>query len=324
MRVAVRHVDRVGYMAGLDRGRTVAGVDDHRRHALLLALAEVLSPYLTGASSYRLARAVAMGVLDEGPGTLTDPDDEQWAAEGLSQVSETRVTFWAEELHRLSLRGVWMTDVRDASYPANLVMVHNQPPFLLVRGTLAPLDSRAVAVVGTRHPSPKGNDASTRIAAELAKRNITVVSGLALGIDSQAHRGALSAGGRTIAVFGTGIERVYPAKNRELADEVAKSGACVSQFWPTTAGAKWTFPARNLVTSGISVGTVVVEAGETSGARLQAEAALKHGKRVFLLRSLVDAQPWARAIVDRPGAVAVDSVDEVIRAVDAELPLPVS
>ena len=311
-------------MAGPDRGCAVVSVDDHRRHALLLALAEILSPHLTGASSYRLAQAVAMGAIDGRPGSLADSDDEQWAAEGLSQVSETRVSFWAEELHRLSLRGVWMTDVRDVSYPANLAMVHNQPPFLLVRGTLAPLDSRAVAVVGTRHPSPEGNDASARIAAELTKRNITVVSGMALGIDSQAHRGALSAGGRTIAVFGTGIERIYPAKNRELADEVTRSGACVSQFWPTTTGAKWTFPARNLVTSGISVGTVVVEAGETSGARLQAEAALKHGKRVFLLRSLVDAQPWARDIVDRPGAVAVDSVEEVIRAVDAELPLPVS
>jgi DNA processing protein len=146
-----------------------------------------------------------------------------------------------------------------------------------------------------------------------------VVSGLAAGIDTAAHLGAIEGGGRTIAVFGTGIDIVYPAQNGELAAQVALSGACVSQFWPTMRGARWTFPARNLVTSGLSIGTVVVEASETSGARLQAMAALDHGKRVLLLRRLAEGQPWAIEAATRPGVIVVDSVDEVNDAVDLEL-----
>jgi DNA processing protein len=176
-----------------------------------------------------------------------------------------------------------------------------------------------MAVVGTRNPSRAGIDAAHRIATELAQRGVTVVSGLAEGIDTAAHSGALSAGGRTIAVFGTGIEVTFPAKNRSMATAISRSGACVSQFWPSLRGGRWTFPVRNVVTSGLSLGTVVVEAGETSGARLQAEEAVRHGKRVFLLRDLVSSQPWARAIADSPVAAAMDSVDDVVRAIDVDL-----
>jgi DNA processing protein len=189
----------------------------------------------------------------------------------------------------------------------------------MVRGNIKSTDVRAMAVVGTRHPSPKGLDNASRISRGLAARGVTVVSGLASGIDSAAHRGAIEGGGRTIAVFGTGIDSVYPAQNAELAAQVANYGACVSQFWPAMRGARWTFPARNLVTSGLSIGTVVVEAGETSGARLQAIAALDHGKRVLLLRRWAESQPWAIEVATRPGVIIVESVDEVIDAVDREL-----
>jgi DNA processing protein len=212
-----------------------------------------------------------------------------------------------------------MRDTADDDYPANLRMIHNRPPFLMGRGSLGRDDERAVAVVGTRQASAEGRKAAYEIGRQLAEQSVTVISGLAEGIDTSAHRGALAAGGRTVAVFGTGIEIVYPAKNRALADAVASSGACVSQFWPSTRGARWTFPVRNLVTSGLSLGTVVVEAGETSGARLQAEAALRHGKRVFLLDRLARAQPWARAIASRPDVVAVDSVDQVVAAIAIDL-----
>jgi DNA protecting protein DprA len=297
-------------------GRALHVADDESRHALLLALAEVLAPHLNGPTSYRLAQALegqrrgaAAALEDDGP----------WLGEGLSRVDDARVTFWRGELARLLEGGVAMIDPLDDAYPANLRMVHNRPPFLMVRGNLQPGDVRAMAVVGTRQSSPEGRAAAFRISSELAARDVTVVSGLATGIDTEAHDGALHGGGRTIAVFGTGIRVVYPSQNTELADRVSASGACVSQFWPAMRGARWTFPARNLVTSGLSIGTVVVEAGATSGARLQAEAALDHGKRVLLLRRLVESQPWAAETASRPGVSVVESVDEVIDAVDREL-----
>lgn len=290
------------------------------RHARLLALAEVLSASLNGASSHRLAELVEAGGLDGSAalGCLGD-DDRAWLTDGLARVEEKRVHLWEDQLADLGQRGVWMVDTADEGYPANLRMIHNRPPFLMLRGALTAGDERAVAVVGTRKPSTEGRDAAYEIARQLAHRHVTVVSGLAEGIDTAAHSGALSAGGRTIAVFGTGIDIVYPAKNRALADAVARSGSCVSQFWPSMRGARWTFPVRNLVTSGLSLGTVVVEASETSGARLQAEAALRHGKRVFLLDELVRAQPWAHDIAERPDVVAVGSVDQVVGAIEVDL-----
>lgn len=145
----------------------------------------------------------------------------------------------------------------------------------------------------------------------LAERGVTVVSGMARGIDAAAHRGALAVGARTIAVMGTGITRCYPSENRGLAEEIASSGALISQFWPTRKPGKDTFPRRNVVTSGISQGTVVIEATSTSGAKMQARLALEHGKKVFLLRSLVISQPWATDYVSRRGAIEVSAVEEV-------------
>jgi DNA processing protein len=290
--------------------------ESQARHARLLAVAEVLSASLNGPSSHRLAELVELGALDDGTAAA---DERAWLDDGLARVSEARIRFWEAELDRLAERHVWMVDTADAGYPANLRMIHNRPPFLIGRGALSAGDERAVAVVGARQASAEGRQAAYEIARQLAERHVTVVSGLAEGIDTAAHGGALSAGGRTIAVFGTGIEVVYPARNRALADAVARSGACVSQFWPSMRGARWTFPVRNLVTSGLSLGTVVVEAGETSGARLQAEAALRHGKRVFLLDELVRAQPWARTAAMRPDVVAVGSIDQVVAAVEVDV-----
>jgi DNA processing protein len=192
---------------------------------------------------------------------------------------------------------------------------------VFVRGSLMAADDRSVAVVGTRRPSDEGVRAARRIAGSLARRGITVVSGMAEGIDTAAHSGALNEGGRTVAVFGTGISRVYPASNRSLARAIAAAGAAVSQFWPGMGPSRWSFPVRNIVTSGLSVGTVVVEAGPTSGARQQAEHALRHGKRLFLLQPLVADQPWAKEMMGTPGVVAIDDIDEVLAAIDTELDL---
>jgi DNA processing protein len=147
---------------------------------------------------------------------------------------------------------------------------------------------------------------------------VTVISGLARGIDTAAHEAALAAGGRTIAVLGTGIESpIYPAENRELAERMLERGALVSQFRPTAPPTKFSFPMRNVVMSGMSAGTVVVEASSTSGAKMQARLALEHGKPVFLLDSLVTRQAWARDYAERRGARVVRSVDDIVAALTA-------
>lgn len=137
------------------------------------------------------------------------------------------------------------------------------------------------------------------MAQGLAEHDVVINSGLAAGIDGAAHTAALEAGGRTVAVMGTGIAKpVYPAQHRGLAQQILDAGgALVSQFWPSSPAATWTFPRRNVTMSGLSLGTIVVEASATSGAKMQARIAAEHGKHVWVLRSLVDAQPWVAAML---------------------------
>ncbi len=220
----------------------------------------------------------------------------------------------ARLLERTSAEGIRLTTVLDPDYPANLRLVYNLPPFLFYRGELRPDDAYSVAVVGPRRPSPEGLARARRLACLLAAHGVTVLSGLARGIDTAAHEGCLAAGGRTIAVLGSGIRRIYPPENAGLAERIAAGGAVVSQFWPDTGPASSTFPRRNVVMSGMGQGTVVVGASETSGARMQARLAIEHGKQVFLLANLVTDRPWARRYLDRPGVTAVSEVDDIIRS----------
>jgi DNA processing protein len=204
-----------------------------------------------------------------------------------------------------------LVTVLDDGYPANLRLIYNLPPFLFYRGKLRRDDARSVAVVGTRGASEDGIRRATKLARLLAEQNVTVLSGLARGIDTAAHEATLASRGRTIAVLGTGILRAYPPENAELAERIIERGALVSQFWPDQSPARYTFPRRNVVTSGMSQGTVVIEASHTSGAKMQARLALEHGKQVFVLRTLVTTQPWARKYLDR-GAIEVAEVDDII------------
>jgi len=221
----------------------------------------------------------------------------------------------AAELEKADEAGARLVTVLDQPYPSNLRLIPNLPPFLFYLGELRDDDARSIAVVGTRDATPDGIRRAGRMSRLLAEKGITVVSGLAKGIDTAAHRAALTAGARTIAVLGTGITRCYPPENADLAAEITDSGALVSQFWPTSPPGRYTFPRRNVVTSGISQGTVVIEASSTSGAKMQARLALEHGKKVFLVQSLVTTQAWARDYVERRGAIEVADVDEVSRQV---------
>lgn len=170
----------------------------------------------------------------------------------------------------------------DPGYPALLATIPS-PPHLWVRGALARDDALAIAIVGTRRASAYGLGVAERLAFDLAARGITVVSGLARGIDAAAHRGALAAGGRTLAVLGSGVDVVYPPEHRDLLGQIVLRGAVVSQFPPGTAPLAWHFPARNRTLAGLVLGVVVVEAPERSGALITASVAADLGREVFAI-----------------------------------------
>ncbi|MGH3243253.1 MAG: DNA-processing protein DprA, partial [Spirillospora sp.] len=171
------------------------------------------------------------------------------------------------------------------------------------------------SVVGSRAASEHGLRFAAHVAESLVRRKVTVVAGLAAGIDTAAHRAALDSGGRTVAFIGTGINKVYPAANRDLHDEISSRGLLISQFWPDAPPQKHTFLMRNATMSGYGMATVVVEAGEHSGARAQARMAVEHGRPVILTNMVVRANAWARALVDRPGVHTATSVDDVLTIV---------
>src|SRR6266850_4214027 len=206
----------------------------------------------------------------------------------------------------------------DTSYPANLREIPLPPEPLWVRGRVEADDTLAIAIVGAREATPYGVGCAERLAEDLAARGITIISGLARGIDSAAHRGALRAGGRTIAVLGSGVDVIYPPENRRLAGEIEASGALVSQFEPGTPPLAGYFPARNRVIAGLSLGVVVVEAAERSGSLITAGLAGELGREVMAvpgpLTSLM-SRGAHRLIQD--GAALVQGWEDVV----AQLPL---
>jgi len=215
-----------------------------------------------------------------------------------------------EDVHRWQQQGLRLLSVLDSEYPVNLRTVHDRPPLIFLAGKLRSSDRRSLAVIGSRRASATGIKAAGVISRHLAALEYTVVSGLAAGIDAAAHSAALTSGGRTLAVIGTGLERCYPPENAQLQRTIARQGAVLSQFWPNAPPTKRSFPLRNALMSGLTLGSVIVEAAPTSGARVQARAALAQGRPVFLLRSLL-AQRWARELAQRPGAHVVNSPSEI-------------
>jgi len=220
------------------------------------------------------------------------------------------------DLDRWSATGMRLVTVLEHDYPPNLRAVHDRPPMVFVAGRLTPADAHGVAVVGARRATPGGTERARAIAEHLVDRGFTVVSGLAAGIDTAAHTGALARGGRTVAVIGTGLARSYPPQNEALQRRIASECAVVSQFWPDAPPSRRSFPMRNAVMSGITLATVVIEASDTSGARIQARLARAQGRPVFLLASLVERQQWARGYAARPGTHVVRSPGEITTVVE--------
>lgn len=204
---------------------------------------------------------------------------------------------------------------RDDGYPAQLREIHEMPPVLFHKGTLVP-DEIGVSVVGSRKASAKGLGIARSVATGLAQRKITVIAGLARGIDTTAHNAALDAGGRTVAVIGTGITQTYPAENRELQAQIGAEGLVLSQFWPDAPPTKHSFPMRNAVMSGFGRATIVVEAGEHSGARIQARKAVAHGRPVIFTDLVVSTNEWPSTLIGQPGVHVASSTAEIMSLVE--------
>ncbi|MFC4065062.1 DNA-processing protein DprA [Actinoplanes subglobosus] len=223
----------------------------------------------------------------------------RWALND-SDAQDQAEEFLGRQLAAAADVGAHLTTVLDADYPANLRMVPDAPPFLFYRGHLDISDARSIAVVGTREATADGRARAARMARGLSDAGVVVVSGLARGIDAAAHTSTVDRGRRTVAVIGAGIAtKIYPPENTPLAERIIDSGgAIVSQFWPTDPPEQWRFPARNITMSGFTQGTVVVEASSSSGAKMQAQAARRHFRTVFLLHSLTMAQHWARTMLN--------------------------
>ena len=201
----------------------------------------------------------------------------------------------------------------DSNYPKPLAEIYDPPNMLFCHGDLQDADQVAIAIVGTRHASNYGATIATKLATGLAMAGFTIVSGLARGIDAAAHRAALSAGGRTIAVLGGGLLKMYPPEHSQLAKEVAQSGAVLSEALPMQAPKSGSFPRRNRIVSGLCLGVIVVEAGERSGALISARMAMEQGREVFAVPGRVDNR-MSRGChqLIRDGAKLVESIDDVL------------
>lgn len=239
--------------------------------------------------------------------------------EGIGPVTAERIaasrdkTNTQAEIDLAAKLGVWLVHLEDERYPALLKQIYDPPPVLYVKGTLAEADNLSLAIVGSRRCSLYGTEQSSRFAHILASAGLTICSGMARGIDTAAHQGAIAAGGRTIAVQGCGLANIFPPENKKLFETIPQSGACVSELPLNSEPLPENFPPRNRIIAGLSLGTIVIEAGANSGALITAKAALEHNREVMAVPGKIDS-PLSRGSnrLIRDGAKLIDSVEDVM------------
>jgi len=258
---------------------------------------EIAAEVAAAGSAQALLKGESEDALFASPGP--EPDVKQ---------AEADVRAWAEAGYR------WLT-VLDPEYPSRLLGIREVPPFLFYQGTLRESDE-GMSVVGSRSASEWGLELAADVARLLVSEGLTVIAGLAAGIDTAAHQAALDAGGRTVAFLGTGISQSYPAPNRALQREIAERGLLLSQFYPEAPPTKHSFPIRNATMSGYGLATIVIEAGEHSGTRIQARVAGDHGRPVILTDRVAGSTSWGAALVGRPNVYVVGSLPELAQAVN--------
>ncbi len=259
-------------------------------------------------SIFKLSPASVAQICNTGPRTA-------------KKILEPKYSGWAaSELNAVLKKGYRLISLGDDGYPALLAEAPDPPLVLYVRGSVSVLDTISIAIVGTRRCSRYGKEMARRFAGELAALGITIVSGLALGIDGEAHRGALEAQGKTVAVVGTGVDQVYPGEHYKLAHQVEQSGAIVTEFPLGTKPRKENFPRRNRVISGLSRGVLVVEAPKRSGALITARTALEQGREVFAVpgRADYESASGCHSLI-KDGAKLTESIRDILEEIAPQL-----
>jgi DNA processing protein len=226
-----------------------------------------------------------------------------------------------DELVRAAAAGAHVVTLDDSIYPRQLREIYDPPTTLYVRGDVDVLNSHGIAVVGTRHPTPYGLGMAERLSCDLAARGLIIFSGLARGVDTAAHRGSIAGKGRTVAVLGTGVDVIYPRENQKLADQIlATGGALISEFAIGTFAAPQNFPIRNRIISGLSIGVLVVEAGEYSGTRITSRCALEQNRDMFAVPgNVTNKLSWTPNTLIKQGAKLVATWDDVWEELPTQL-----
>jgi DNA processing protein len=245
------------------------------------------------------------------------------AVSAQSIATEKSMELAREEMARAADAGVTVVSVVDAAYPPRLKEIYDPPAILYVRGDAEMLTKPGIAVVGTRHPTPYGSGMAERLACDLAAQGLVIISGMARGVDTASHRGAISAKGKTVAVFGTGVDVIYPKENSRLSEQIlALGGALISEFPLGTFAAPQNFPIRNRILSGMSVGVLVVEAAEYSGTRITARLALEQNRDVFAVPgNVTNKNSWGPNTLIKQGAKLVATWEDVWEDLPTEVRL---
>jgi DNA processing protein len=305
--------------ASVDTAAPAARLDEDRLAWLALALAPGLGPKRIVDAMRELEAPSQLFSLP-----LTSLEGLKFPAEAAQFVFDGRARSSAEqEWVRVAAQGATIVTFSGPEYPERLREIYDPPPVLWVRGAASLLARGAIAIVGTRHPTPYGTGVAEMLARDLAARGMLVISGMARGIDSSAHKGALAARMPTLAVWGTGIDVVYPKENKKLAEEIlATGGAIVSEVPMGTFPAPQNFPRRNRIISGLSIGVLVVEAGENSGTRVTAGCAADQNRDLYAVPGNVTSKnSWTPNTLIKQGAKLVATWEDVWEDLPSQLRL---
>jgi DNA processing protein len=297
----------------------VSPCTSHRLEWLALSLTPGLGPTRARKliEHFGSAEAVFRASLTE----LESTDIQAVSAQSLATGKSAELA--REELARAADAGITVVSIEDACYPPRLKEIYDPPVILYVRGNAEVLTKPGIAVVGTRHPTPYGSGMAERLACDLAAQGLVIISGMARGVDTAAHRGAISAKGKTVAVFGTGVDVIYPKENSRLSEQIlALGGALVSEFPLSTFAAPQNFPIRNRILSGMSLGVLVVEAAEYSGTRITARLALEQNRDVFAVPgNVTNKNSWGPNTLIKQGAKLVATWEDVWEDLPTEVRL---
>ena len=295
---------------------------NHSENTISYALALLL---IEGLGAIRLRRLLVEfgspeAVVETDRELLSQSVGDKLADKIKASLSNPKIPKMLKQLQELNVKAiVW----GQSEYPDRLLKIYAAPPILFVLGNLVPQDERAVAIVGTRKPSHIGERITMQIADGLARSGVTIVSGLAIGIDGIAHKASLDAGGRTIAVLANGPEIVYPRVHQKLAERILERGALISEFPPETPPSAHNFPRRNRIISGISLGVLVVEAGAKSGALITSTHALEQGREVFAVPGPpTSLQSFGTNKLIKDGAKLVTCAQDIIDALELPIVAP--